>query len=101
MDPLVRGLGVCSGPGVGGGGVQDLFGYHCARLAGSVMGMHAVSVPHSHLSPGDMFQQVHRIVKQALQRYSEDRIGMVDYALESGGVCPAFTTLPYLGSYNG
>ncbi|XP_027630329.1 SUN domain-containing protein 2 isoform X1 [Tupaia chinensis] len=29
--------------------------------------------------------QVHRIVKQALQRYSEDRIGMVDYALESGG----------------
>lgn len=48
-----------------------------------------------------MFQQVHRIVKQALQRYSEDRIGMVDYALESGGVCPAFTTLPYLGSYNG
>lgn len=41
----------------------------------------------SHLSPGDMFQQVHRIVKQALQRYSEDRIGMVDYALESGGVC--------------
>lgn len=48
MDPLVRGLGVCSGPGVGGGGVQDLFGYHCARLAGSVMGVHAVSVPHSH-----------------------------------------------------
>ncbi|XP_069909030.1 SUN domain-containing protein 2 isoform X2 [Oryctolagus cuniculus] len=30
-------------------------------------------------------EQVHRIVKQALQRYSEDRIGMVDYALESGG----------------
>ncbi|KAM5288179.1 SUN domain-containing protein 2 isoform 2-T2 [Ctenodactylus gundi] len=29
--------------------------------------------------------QVHRIVKQALQRYSEDRIGLVDYALESGG----------------
>ncbi|XP_028346452.2 SUN domain-containing protein 2-like [Physeter macrocephalus] len=29
--------------------------------------------------------QVHRIVKQALKRYSEDRIGMVDYALESGG----------------
>lgn len=55
----------------------------------------------SHLSPGDMFQQVHRIVKQALQRYSEDRIGMVDYALESGGVCPAFTTWPYLGFYNG
>lgn len=48
-----------------------------------------------------MFQQVHQIVKQALQRYSEDRIGMVDYALESGGVCPAFTTWPYLGSYNG
>lgn len=24
---------------------------------------------------------------QALKRYSEDRIGMVDYALESGGVC--------------
>ncbi|KAM6214496.1 SUN domain-containing protein 2 [Rhynchocyon petersi] len=30
-------------------------------------------------------EQVHHIVKQALQRYSEDRIGMVDYALESGG----------------
>lgn len=30
-------------------------------------------------------EQVQRIVKQALQRYSEDRIGMVDYALESGG----------------
>ncbi|XP_057596638.1 SUN domain-containing protein 2 isoform X2 [Hippopotamus amphibius kiboko] len=29
--------------------------------------------------------QVHRIVNQALKRYSEDRIGMVDYALESGG----------------
>ncbi|KAB0394957.1 hypothetical protein E2I00_013095, partial [Balaenoptera physalus] len=30
-------------------------------------------------------EEVHRIVKQALKRYSEDRIGMVDYALESGG----------------
>ncbi|KAG8511177.1 SUN domain-containing protein 2 [Galemys pyrenaicus] len=30
-------------------------------------------------------QQVHRIVNQALKRYSEDRIGLVDYALESGG----------------
>lgn len=30
-------------------------------------------------------EQVHRIVKQALTRYSEDRISMVDYALESGG----------------
>lgn len=30
-------------------------------------------------------EQVQRIVKQALKRYSEDRIGMVDYALESGG----------------
>lgn len=28
-----------------------------------------------------------RIVNQALKRYSEDRIGMVDYALESGGAC--------------
>ncbi|KAI2597861.1 Sad1 and UNC84 domain containing 2, partial [Homo sapiens] len=28
---------------------------------------------------------VHHIVKQALQRYSEDRIGLADYALESGG----------------
>lgn len=26
-------------------------------------------------------------MSQALKRYSEDRIGMVDYALESGGVC--------------
>ncbi|KFO81720.1 SUN domain-containing protein 2 [Cuculus canorus] len=30
-------------------------------------------------------EQVHHIVSQALQRYSEDRIGMVDYALESAG----------------
>lgn len=31
-----------------------------------------------------------RIVNQALKRYSEDRIGMVDYALESGGVCALY-----------
>ncbi|XP_054438367.1 SUN domain-containing protein 2 isoform X2 [Pteronotus mesoamericanus] len=30
-------------------------------------------------------EEVRRIVNQALKRYSEDRIGMVDYALESGG----------------
>ncbi|XP_074865261.1 SUN domain-containing protein 2 [Carettochelys insculpta] len=30
-------------------------------------------------------EQVHLIVNQALKRYSEDRVGMVDYALESGG----------------
>ncbi|XP_054843971.1 SUN domain-containing protein 2 isoform X2 [Eublepharis macularius] len=30
-------------------------------------------------------EQVHHIVNQALKRYSEDRIGLVDYALESGG----------------
>ncbi|NXA39464.1 SUN2 protein, partial [Eudromia elegans] len=30
-------------------------------------------------------EQVHLIVNQALQRYSEDRVGMVDYALESAG----------------
>lgn len=30
-------------------------------------------------------EDVHHIVSQALKRYSEDRIGMVDYALESGG----------------
>ncbi|NXD13121.1 SUN2 protein, partial [Nothocercus nigrocapillus] len=30
-------------------------------------------------------EQVHLIVDQALQRYSEDRVGMVDYALESAG----------------
>ncbi|KGL81077.1 SUN domain-containing protein 2, partial [Tinamus guttatus] len=30
-------------------------------------------------------EQVHLIVSQALQRYSEDRVGMVDYALESAG----------------
>jgi len=30
-------------------------------------------------------QQVHLIVGQALKRYSEDRVGMVDYALESAG----------------
>ncbi|XP_067166105.1 SUN domain-containing protein 2 isoform X3 [Apteryx mantelli] len=29
--------------------------------------------------------QVHLIVNQALKRYSEDRVGMVDYALESAG----------------
>ncbi|KFO95973.1 SUN domain-containing protein 2 [Calypte anna] len=30
-------------------------------------------------------EQVHLIVAQALKRYSEDRVGMVDYALESAG----------------
>ncbi|XP_028935021.1 SUN domain-containing protein 2 isoform X2 [Ornithorhynchus anatinus] len=30
-------------------------------------------------------EQVHHIVSQALKRYSEDQIGLVDYALESGG----------------
>ncbi|NXI51214.1 SUN2 protein, partial [Chloroceryle aenea] len=30
-------------------------------------------------------EQVHLIVGQALKRYSEDRVGMVDYALESSG----------------
>ncbi|XP_026335398.2 SUN domain-containing protein 2 isoform X2 [Ursus arctos] len=30
-------------------------------------------------------EEVQHIVNQALKRYSEDRIGMVDYALESGG----------------
>ncbi|KAF6340561.1 Sad1 and UNC84 domain containing 2 [Rhinolophus ferrumequinum] len=30
-------------------------------------------------------EDVRHIVSQALKRYSEDRIGMVDYALESGG----------------
>ncbi|NXG67324.1 SUN2 protein, partial [Hemiprocne comata] len=30
-------------------------------------------------------EQVHLIVDQALRRYSEDRVGMVDYALESAG----------------
>ncbi|XP_010282845.1 PREDICTED: SUN domain-containing protein 2-like [Phaethon lepturus] len=30
-------------------------------------------------------EQVHLIVGQALRRYSEDRVGMVDYALESAG----------------
>lgn len=46
-------------------------------------------------------QQVHRIVKQALQRYSEDRIGLADYALESGGTYPAFLALPCPGPHNG
>lgn len=41
-----------------------------------------------------VFQQVHRIVNQALKRYSEDRIGMVDYALESGGVWPLASPQP-------
>nr|6WMF_A Chain A, SUN domain-containing protein 2 [Homo sapiens] len=36
-------------------------------------------------SGGVTEEQVHHIVKQALQRYSEDRIGLADYALESGG----------------
>ncbi|NXC14109.1 SUN2 protein, partial [Corythaeola cristata] len=30
-------------------------------------------------------EQVHHIVTQALKRYSEDRVGMADYALESAG----------------
>lgn len=33
-------------------------------------------------------------MKQALQRYSEDRIGMVDYALESGGMSTCPTLVP-------
>lgn len=44
-----------------------------------------------------LFQEVHRIVNQALKRYSEDRIGMVDYALESGGVCAALLLQPSPG----
>ncbi|KAM3833157.1 SUN domain-containing protein 2 isoform 2-T2 [Vipera latastei] len=34
---------------------------------------------------GAIEEQIHHIVNDALKRYSEDRIGMVDYALESGG----------------
>lgn len=37
------------------------------------------------LCPLLLLQQVHLIVGQALKRYSEDRVGMVDYALESAG----------------
>lgn len=37
------------------------------------------------LSPLLPLQQVHLIVDQALKRFSEDRVGMVDYALESAG----------------
>lgn len=39
------------------------------------------------LCPLLLLQQVHLIVGQALKRYSEDRVGMVDYALESAGRC--------------
>ncbi|KAJ7425902.1 SUN domain-containing protein 2 [Willisornis vidua] len=39
----------------------------------------------SHLCRVLLLQQVHLIVGQALKRYSEDRVGMVDYALESAG----------------
>ncbi|KAM4651574.1 SUN domain-containing protein 2 [Discoglossus pictus] len=35
--------------------------------------------------PGVSREEVHIIVNRALQRYSEDRIGMVDYALETSG----------------
>ncbi|XP_053577286.1 SUN domain-containing protein 2 isoform X2 [Bombina bombina] len=35
--------------------------------------------------PGVSRSEVHEIVNRALQRYSEDRIGLVDYALESSG----------------
>lgn len=41
-----------------------------------------------------------RIVNQALKRYSEDRIAMVDYALESGGVC-ALSALCRAGPHAG
>ncbi|MEE6515260.1 hypothetical protein FKM82_023881 [Ascaphus truei] len=34
---------------------------------------------------GVTHEEVHDIVNKALQRYSEDRIGLVDYALESSG----------------
>ncbi|NWI71351.1 SUN2 protein, partial [Todus mexicanus] len=37
------------------------------------------------LRQGVTEEQVHLIVGQALKRYSEDRVGMVDYALESAG----------------
>lgn len=48
-----------------------------------------------HLHSLDFFfpphQNVKLIVQNALKLYSEDRIGLVDYALESGGTV---TTLP-------
>ncbi|XP_064011317.1 SUN domain-containing protein 2 isoform X1 [Pogoniulus pusillus] len=40
-------------------------------------------------------EKVHLIVDQALKRYSEDRVGMVDYALESAGRC--WRALAHLG----
>lgn len=37
------------------------------------------------LSTTPLSQQVQLIVQNALKLYSQDRTGMVDYALESGG----------------
>ena len=36
-------------------------------------------------------QQVQLIVQNALRLYSQDRTGLVDYALESGGSTPSLT----------
>lgn len=48
-------------------------------------GQNAHPSPSPLLCPLLPLQQVHLIVDQALKRYSEDRVGMVDYALESAG----------------
>lgn len=45
----------------------------------------AVTNPGSRLAPPRPLQQAHVIVNNALKLYSQDKTGMVDFALESGG----------------
>lgn len=67
--------------------VQDRRGWSTGRLPPAVGGSRLDESASRGSCVGCVFQQVQRIVNQALKRYSEDRIGMVDYALESGGLC--------------
>ncbi|NWQ83210.1 SUN2 protein, partial [Columbina picui] len=60
-------------------------GKSCSRRVEVGVGQDACPGPSLLLSPLLPLQQVHLIVEQALKRFSEDRVGMVDYALESAG----------------
>lgn len=59
----------------------------CGALALALESEGGLACRRSQLLWVPVFQDVRHIVSQALKRYSEDRIGMVDYALESGGAC--------------
>lgn len=65
----------------------------------------AVTNPGSRLAPPRPLQQAHVIVNNALKLYSQDKTGMVDFALESGGrwrpLTPVGTPLPAPGAPRG